>query len=268
MYPEVGFVPAFLVGWSLAALLGGGGGVWLMRRAGLSTVKATLVVLGLIAAVVIGSKILYLLENASEVFAGRAALRAALYSARMRIPGGFALMVLVTPLLARVVGVRVLWLADAFIPAAALSIVGIRIGCFLEGCCFGRPSTVPWAVRFPAASSAFWWQVQEGLVTLDARSTVPVHPLQIYFGLAGLLIFLGLFAYQNRKRYDGEVLLLFGVSFLWSTWLLELLRANPHELTLHLVFVAALVVSAVTVGIEWRLRVRRQLAFKRPQVAL
>ena len=34
-----------------------------------------------------------------------------------------------------------------------------RIGCFLNGCCFGRPTEVPWAVRFPYRSYAYLSQI-------------------------------------------------------------------------------------------------------------
>ena len=90
-----------------------------------------------------------------------------------------------------------------------------------------------------------------------------VHPLQLYFAAVGLLIFFGLAWYQRRKRYDGEVLLLFALSFLWSTWLLELLRGGyTHDYTRHLVLAAAFGVTAVLPvnELRWQLRRRRMRA--------
>jgi prolipoprotein diacylglyceryltransferase len=44
---------------------------------------------------------------------------------------------------------------------------------------------------------------------------LPVHPLQLYLAAVGLILFVGLAAYRSRKRDDGEVLLLFGVGYLY-----------------------------------------------------
>ena len=260
MHPQIGAVPAYVVGWALAIALGGGGIVWLLRRAGLPVWQVGVVVGSLVASVFIGSKLLYLLESWSQWFGNRGAFTAAVYSAHMRLPGGFLLMVAVTPAVARLIGVRSLWLVDTFIPAVGLSVVGIRTGCFLEGCCYGTPSSLPWAVSFPALSDVYWWQVQQGLIPLDAKASAPVHPLQVYFALAGLLIFLGLLSYQRRKRYDGELLVLFALTFLWSTWTLELLRARSHDFTREFTLLAAVAVGIAALVIEWRLRASERMA--------
>jgi phosphatidylglycerol:prolipoprotein diacylglycerol transferase len=44
-----------------------------------------------------------------------------------------------------------------------LALVFGRIGCFLNGCCFGKPTTLPWAVRFPYASHAYKSQIYRNL---------------------------------------------------------------------------------------------------------
>jgi prolipoprotein diacylglyceryltransferase len=84
-----------------------------------------------------------------------------------------------------------------------------------------------------------------------------VHPLQLYFAVVGLVLFAGLSAYRPRVRYDGELLLLFALAYLWSTWWLELLRAQPHHLTRHLVLAAAVAVTGLAGMTEWHLHVRR-----------
>jgi phosphatidylglycerol:prolipoprotein diacylglycerol transferase len=255
MHP-VGVVPAYVIGWCIAAVLGGASGFWLARRAGLRTAQIAVSFVAIAAAVFVGSKLLYVVEawwtRAPNQFAqGFGSLQA------LRLPGGLLLALLIGPPLARYLGRSYLAIADAVVPMWGLVIVGIRIGCFLQGCCAGRPSSLPWAVQFPKWTESYWWQVKHGVIPRGAELPLPVHPLQLYFALAGLLIFLGLVAYQRHARYDGEVTLLFTLSFLWSTWGLELMRGEPHDMVRRLTFVAAVLVTGLAAVIEWRLRAAR-----------
>jgi phosphatidylglycerol:prolipoprotein diacylglycerol transferase len=78
-------------------------------------------------------------------------------------------------------------ISDVVAPAMGLGLFFTRIGCFLNGCCFGLPSTLPWAVRFPANCVAGTSPV--GGFTL--------HPAQLYESIFGLALF---FFLNNRLR--------------------------------------------------------------------
>jgi phosphatidylglycerol:prolipoprotein diacylglycerol transferase len=93
--------------------------------------------------------------------------------------------------------------ADLLAPSVAMGVAIGRIGCFVNGCCFGRECSLPWAVRFPVGSIA--WHESPG---------VAVHPTQIYESLAALAVFGILLAVDRRKPFDGFLL-----------WLLLLLLA-------------------------------------------
>lgn len=82
--------------------------------------------------------------------------------------------------------------ADAFAPSIALGIFLVRMGCFLNGCCFGKPSQLPWAMGFPPDSPA-------GFVFPHT----PIHPTQLYSSAYGLIIF-GLLLFLERfRKSDG-----------------------------------------------------------------
>jgi phosphatidylglycerol:prolipoprotein diacylglycerol transferase len=228
MLPDL-IVPGFLIGWTLGAVLGGGALILLLRRGGYSGSQIAIAFVTLTAAVVLGSKALYLAEAWPHWWQNGEELRHALFSARMRIPGGIVLAILITPALARALGVRALDLADTYIPAAGFCLAAVRVGCFLEGCCAGTPSALPWAVTFPPGSDAYLWQLTQGMIRPGATATVAVHPLQIYYGLAGLLLGIGLL--RHRRRFAGEIVLLFAAGYFGSTYALELLQARPHDLT-------------------------------------
>jgi len=80
------------------------------------------------------------------------------------------------------------WLtADIAAPYLALGQAITRIGCFLNGCCWGHAAEgLPWAVTFGRHSPAFTRQVEEGLLHPSAAAPLPVHPTQLYM-VAGLL---------------------------------------------------------------------------------
>jgi phosphatidylglycerol:prolipoprotein diacylglycerol transferase len=115
-------------------------------------------------------------------------------------------------------------MADAVAPALAVGIALGRLGCFLNGCCFGAVSDFPLAVRFPAGSPAWLQHVQLGLISPTATHSLAVHPTQLYSALDGLFL-LGLLTwYFPRRRRDGEVMALLMVTYPISRFLLECLR--------------------------------------------
>ncbi len=95
--------------------------------------------------------------------------------------------------------------ADSVAPAIALGVFLTRIGCFLNGCCFGKECHLPWAVKFPEYSPA-------GAI----MGPVPLHPTQLYSSFYGLAIFLILLWLERRKLPDGALmsifLILYGIS--------------------------------------------------------
>ncbi len=122
--------------------------------------------------------------------------------------------------------------ADVVIPAFALGIFFTRIGCFLNGCCFGHACSGPLCVVFPPNS--------------PAGATYPgvhIHPTQLYSSAYGLLIFGALMWLDRRKPFDGYVffwgLVLYGI----ARFLIDFLRYyEPSMIALH-VFGAPITVN-------------------------
>ncbi len=71
-----------------------------------------------------------------------------------------------------------------------------RLGCFMAGCCYGSPSNLPWAVTFTSPESLC--PVKE-----------PLHPAQLYEALLALGVFGVLYTFRTRKRYDGQLILIY-----------------------------------------------------------
>ncbi|MBN2143579.1 MAG: prolipoprotein diacylglyceryl transferase [Candidatus Aureabacteria bacterium] len=93
-----------------------------------------------------------------------------------------------------------------------------RIGCFLNGCCFGRPTTFPIKVTFPLGSPACDYY----------QELMPVHPVQLYESIALGCFFLLLLTIYEKKRFDGQMIALYGMGYAVIRFLLEFLRGdNP-----------------------------------------
>lgn len=136
-----------------------------------------------------------------------------------------------------------LWpVLDAIAPAVALGVALGRVGCFLNGCCFGDvcdPSSIPWAVRFPAGTLPWGDQVDQGLIDAAARRSLPVHPTQLYSAIDGLLLCGMLLAYYPLRKRRGEVFAMLLVAYPLSRFLIEQLRGDEG------IFAAGMTVSQV-----------------------
>ncbi len=110
-------------------------------------------------------------------------------------------------------GFSPLKLLDAGAPAMALGEAMTRIGCFLNGCCYGVPSNGPLAVVFPRQSFAFRDQVARGLVSPSSVHSLPVHPVQLYSTAVMLLVFLWLLRSWQRPHVEGETFCRFLIAY-------------------------------------------------------
>ncbi len=117
--------------------------------------------------------------------------------------------------------------ADFIAPAIPLAHAIGRVGCFLNGCCWGAPTELSWGVCYPHSPwGAFARQLKDGIITNDAAATVPVHPTQLY-AAAGLLVVFAVVRYAYKhKRHDGSVMLLYVLLYGALRFGLEFLRGD------------------------------------------
>jgi len=108
--------------------------------------------------------------------------------------------------------------ADACAPGIAIGNFFGRQGCFAAGCCWGKPTTLPWGVKFTEAGH------QITGVPIDAH----LHPTQLYESFAMLLVFLFLFWLHKRKRFDGQVILAYALLYSAIRFTIEFVRDDPR----------------------------------------
>lgn len=124
--------------------------------------------------------------------------------------------------------------ADLFASALPLSHAIGRVGCFLNGCCFGRPSTGPLAVKYPPDSEVLAVQKALGVVPHGAHTCLPVVPVQLLSALMNVCVFLGLLAVARRRRRPGEILAAYLVLSTFGRFLVEFGRGDYVDRTGHL----------------------------------
>ena len=114
---------------------------------------------------------------------------------------------------------------DAYAPYAFLGIGIIRVGDFLNGTAFGKPTHLPWGVSFPKGSFAYNQHLNHGLIRPDATASLPVHPSQLYSAISCFLIFLLLLAVTPKmKQTPGNRFLLGAGLYAISRFLIDFLR--------------------------------------------
>lgn len=140
--------------------------------------------------------------------------------------------------------------ADLVAPGIALGHVVGRFGCLMAGCCYGRPTTVPWAITFsnPVAS-----------LNVGTPLGIPLHPTQLYDAGAELIILAVLLFMERRWRpFEGRTFWLYMVLYGVSRFIIEFYRGDERGMIAGVStsqFVALFVVP-ISLIMLWRLHAR------------
>ena len=110
--------------------------------------------------------------------------------------------------------------ADISAAAIALGQAIGRIGCFMAGDDYGRPTDLPWAVTFRHSDAADIGGAPLG---------IPLHPVQLYESLTCLLLFFFLVRLARHKKFDGEIILAYSSLYALARYFLEFLRGDPDR---------------------------------------
>jgi len=148
----------------------------------------------LLAGSIIGARVYYIIFFGLKDFLADPVSALKLWQGGLAIHGGIIGGIISGVIFARARRVSFWLLADLAAPSVILGQAIGRIGCFLNGCCFGTPTDLPWGVVFP-----------EGSIPWYTFGTQHLHPSQLYSSLYGLILFLILHWRLKRKAFDGQV---------------------------------------------------------------
>jgi len=108
--------------------------------------------------------------------------------------------------------------ADACARGIAIGNFFGRQGCFAAGCCWGKPTTLPWGVKF----------TELGHEITGVPINTHLHPTQLYESFAMLLVFLFLLWLHKRKRFSGQVILAYALLYSVIRFSIEFVRDDPR----------------------------------------
>jgi len=171
-------------------------------------------IIGLVAAIV-GARLFYVVGQWSE-FRDNPMDMFMVQKGGLVFLGGFLLALLAGTIYVRFKKLPLLKFFDSIAPGVALGYSIARIGCFLNGCCFGLPTKLPWGIAFPPGALAFGYFGGDHL-----------HPTQLYALLLMLLSFLLLVVIYRSKRFDGQVFFWWFIFYALYRFGVEFLRYSP-----------------------------------------
>lgn len=219
---SVGDWPVYSYGVLLAAayLIGLQLGVVRARRAGVDPARIMDLGIYLIIAALVGAKLMLIAVD-WEYFREQPRQLFSLVRAGGVFYGGLIAAIAVGLWLVRRYKLPPWSTADLMAPGIALGHVVGRFGCLMAGCCYGRPTDVPWAITFTDPLAA---------TNVGTPLGIPLHPTQLYDAGAELII-LGLLLFTERKgrpfagRTFWTYLLLYGV----SRFVIEFYRGDANR---------------------------------------
>ena len=247
-----------ITGYGIMMMVGFLTGSWLialeLRRRGLREEYASDVTLAAVIGGIVGAKLWYvalthdlgtLFSRGGLVWYGGfigGALGVALNGWRLRVP--------------------LRWTAQLVAPALAAAYALGRVGCFLVNDDYGRPTSLPWAVKFPQGlppstagnmTQLFGIPVPAGM---DPSTVLSVHPTQLYEVAAMLVVFAILWRWRTLPRGTGW---LFGAYLVFAgveRFLVEIVRAKDDRLVGPFTLAQVTSVLIVIVGVALMRRLR------------
>lgn len=243
--------------------------VWLMRRMtkrlGQNPEWITNIAMYALLSGIGGARIFYVIHH-YDVFHGRPLEIFAVWQGGLELLGGVLTAIVFLGFYLRRRKLPIVLYLDVLAVGLMAGLGFGRIGCFLNGCCFGKVTDAPWGVRFPYASPAFYSQIypdparnrlepllnipeayfqnsflkpyeqlspeQKQAVSDGTLCSLPVHPTQIYSSINAFLIAGILFAVWLKfaKSRPGIVMSLMLILYGITRFFLETLRDdNPFE---------------------------------------
>jgi len=134
--------------------------------------------------------------------------------------GGLILAVSVALWYIRRNGLPLWTTCDVFAPGIALGHVVGRFGCLFAGCCFGKPTTLPWGITFTDPFAA---------QNVGTPLGVPLHPTQIYEAGAEFIILMVLLATERKgKPFAGRTFWLYMLLYAISRFIIEFFRGDDR----------------------------------------
>lgn len=226
---------------------------------------------------ILGGRLAYLVQHGEHVFFDDSGHRltgaAALFAAVNLSRGG---LVLIGALAGGAIGffgycrqrkLPALAMADVIVPSVFIGIAFGRLGCLMNGCCFGDACSLPWGITFAKGSVPFEVLADRGFVDPSALATMPLHPTQIYMALDGILLAIVTALYFRVRTRPGDVLALGCILCAITRFLVEFVRNDEMgqlgtRFTISQFYSLGILAAGIGIGVYLRLAEGRRVAHR------
>lgn len=146
---------------------------------------------------------------------------------------------------------RLMSLLDFALTSVPLAHAMGRIGCFMNGCCYGKVCKLPIGVRFPPQSGVWRDHVYSGRILRFAKASLPVHPVQIYEAIFNLALYALLIWHYRRRKRDGTTVALYLLVYPVGRFVLEIFRGDDRVRWFGLSVAQVISVLLFAVGVSF-----------------
>jgi phosphatidylglycerol:prolipoprotein diacylglycerol transferase len=244
MYPKVlDLGPITIHTYGLLLAIAFIAGIWITsrnaRKAGINPDAIWNLGLIVIFSALVGSKLLllfsdygYYSQHLREIFSLSTLRSTGVYYGGLLLALGFAAWYTATKKLPA-------WtLADLAAPGIALGQAIGRLGCLSAGCCYGKPTSMPWGITFTD---------RYAYDNVGVPLNVALHPTQIYEAGGAFLLFLYLMWIVSRKHFTGQVILEYLFLFAALRFALEFFRDDDRGFVLYGLLSTSQLIAVITV---------------------
>ena len=237
---------AFLVGILFAA--------WRAKREKLNPNDFLDIGFIIVVSSIVGARIFFILFNLNFYIDNPATI-IRIWEGGLIFYGGLLCAAVASILYMRFKKIPIWYGTDIIAPSVALGYTITRVGCFLNGCCFGEISKLPWGVSgwdpFTGAgryASQIFFAALFG--TGEMPEVIKLHPTQLYAAGISLIFFVVLLILWRKRTFDGMVFWSYVGLYSLYRFGIEFVRADNKELLLglsvpQLMSVAAFVVAVI-----------------------
>jgi phosphatidylglycerol:prolipoprotein diacylglycerol transferase len=230
MYPkllDLGPITIHTYGLLLAAAFIAG--IWITsrnaRKEGIDPDAIWNMGLVIIFSALVGAKLLLLVsdyqyysQNPREIFSLSTLRSAGVYYGGLLLALGFAAWYMVKKRLPA-------WtIADLAAPGIALGQAIGRLGCLSAGCCYGKPTHMPWGITFTS---------QYAYENIGVPLNIPLHPTQIYESVGAFCLFVFLMRRLSKKHVSGQILLEYLALYALLRFVIEFYRGDDRGFVLY-----------------------------------
>lgn len=225
--------------------------IWNIKQAGLSIKSSLLCFLLMVIGVLVGARLLNVLINWDYYMINKERIFA-FNTAGFSLMGGLVLAAIFGIISAKLFKLDFWKLGDSIAPGLGVGLILMRIGCFLNGCCYGIPSKLPWAIRYPYDSFAHRYYLAHSLNNdqfslFKMASSPSIHPTQIYEIIGASLATIIAIIIIKKKLNSGLAILSFAIIFTITRLINHFFRVHPETNVVPFEFYPILYIAIIII---------------------